>query len=196
MAGIRQFDEDKTLDVALGVFWQKGLGATSMQDLAQATGVQRGSLYNAYQSKECLFLRVFDGYKAKMLGDMGASLNHPSIDVALRNFLAFSISSMTQGSPTRGCLSTKTAVDEHNADLDTVRSALQGFLNEMEGLLTARFEAEEARSKLAIAPVDAARVIVTFTRGIVVLERIYQDVERLRKNADLIVQLLLPSRAN
>lgn len=196
MAGVRQFDEEKTLELALDVFWKKGLGATSMQDLAQATGVQRGSLYNAYQTKEWLFLRVFDRYKVKMLGDMQAMLDHPSINIALRDFIELSITSMTTGSPTRGCLSTKTAVDEHNTELDTVRVALQGFLDDMEAMLIKRFEFEEARSKLAIAPAEAARLIVTFTRGIVVIERIYQDADRLRATAALIIQLLLPSRGH
>ncbi len=34
-----------------------------MQDLAEATGVQRGSLYNAYRDKETLFLCVFGVYR-------------------------------------------------------------------------------------------------------------------------------------
>ncbi|MCZ7153843.1 TetR/AcrR family transcriptional regulator, partial [Salmonella enterica] len=57
MAGVRQFDEGLALDKALALFWQKGYAATSMQELAAATGVQRGSLYNAYGDKETLFLR-------------------------------------------------------------------------------------------------------------------------------------------
>jgi len=46
MAGIRQFDEEAMLEQALELFWQKGFANTTMQDLAAATGVQRGSLYN------------------------------------------------------------------------------------------------------------------------------------------------------
>ncbi|MGV8920424.1 MAG: TetR/AcrR family transcriptional regulator [Pseudomonas sp.] len=190
MAGVRQFDEEKTLERALEVFWRKGLGAASMLDLAQATGVQRGSLYNAYQSKESLFLRVFDRYKARMLADIRASLEQPSVDTALRNFFDFTIGSMTWGSPTRGCLTTKTAVDEH-ADLDAVRGALQGMLEDMEHLLIQRLEAEDARARLTLTPAEAARLIVTFTRGIVVMERIYQDIERLRHTSGLILQVLL-----
>jgi TetR/AcrR family transcriptional regulator, transcriptional repressor for nem operon len=44
MVGVRQFDEDRALGQALEVFWRKGLRATSMLDLANATGVLRGSL--------------------------------------------------------------------------------------------------------------------------------------------------------
>jgi TetR/AcrR family transcriptional regulator, transcriptional repressor for nem operon len=44
MVGVRQLDETTLLKTALEVFWSKGLHATSMLDLAEATGVQRGSL--------------------------------------------------------------------------------------------------------------------------------------------------------
>ena len=51
MVGTRQFDEDALLEAALRAFWQNGFVATSMIDVAEATGVQRGSLYNAYGDK-------------------------------------------------------------------------------------------------------------------------------------------------
>ena len=62
MVGARQFDEQEVIATALDVFWRKGLHDATMQDLAAATGVQRGSLYNAYGDKETIFLRAFDEY--------------------------------------------------------------------------------------------------------------------------------------
>ena len=62
MVGARQFDEQEVIAIALDVFWRKGLHDATMQDLATATGVQRGSLYNAYGDKEAIFLRAFDQY--------------------------------------------------------------------------------------------------------------------------------------
>ena len=111
MAGRRQFDEKRTLDRALEVFWLKGYGATSMQDIATASGVLRGSLYNAYRDKETLFLHVFEDYAEQFLAEAAQALAHPSIDRALRDFFDFTFTSMTTGVPTRGCLTTKTAID-------------------------------------------------------------------------------------
>src|ERR1700692_295496 len=65
MVGTRQFDEDALLEAALKTFWQNGFAATSMIDVAEATGVQRGSLYNAYGDKERLFLLPFDPYATR-----------------------------------------------------------------------------------------------------------------------------------
>jgi TetR/AcrR family transcriptional regulator, transcriptional repressor for nem operon len=190
MAGVRQFDEDKTLDLAMNVFWQKGLSATSMQDLAEATGVLRGSLYNAYQGKEQLFLRVFERYRQRMTASMAQALDEPSIRLALENFFAFIIGSMIEGSPTRGCLTTKTAVDGIS-DVDTIRVALQGMLDDIEALLQRRFLAEEPNGTLNLPAIEASRLVSTFTRGVVVMERIYQDPERLRSTAASMVQVLV-----
>ncbi|MFK3794979.1 MULTISPECIES: TetR/AcrR family transcriptional regulator [unclassified Pseudomonas] len=190
MAGVRQFDEERTLDLALNVFWQKGLSATSMQDLAEATGVLRGSLYNAYQGKEQLFLKVFDRYRQRMTGNMAAALADPSIKTALEGFFDFIITSMIEGTPTRGCLTTKTAVDGIS-EIDTIRAALQGMLDDIESLLQARFALEEQHETLNLPAHEASRLVSTFTRGVVVMERVYQDEARLRSTAASMVKVLI-----
>ncbi|MCZ9342618.1 TetR/AcrR family transcriptional regulator, partial [Streptomyces sp. TRM76130] len=47
----REFDKDQTLTRALELFWSRGYGATSIQDLVDALGVERGSLYGAFGDK-------------------------------------------------------------------------------------------------------------------------------------------------
>lgn len=194
MAGQRQFDERRTLERAREVFWLKGYGATSMQDIAAASGVLRGSLYNAYHDKETLFLRVFEDYAEQFLADAAQALSRPTIDHALRDFFDFTITSMTTGVPTRGCLTTKTAIDI-KADGERIRTALRDLLDKMEQLLHQRLSTNEARSRLAIPPAEAARLLITLTRGIVVMERVYQDPERLRATATSLIDALLSPAA-
>ena len=86
MVGVRQFDEDEVITTALDVFWRKGLHDATMQDLAAATGVQRGSLYNAYGDKEAIFLRAFDRYTEQFLEVAGNALSHGDAAAGLRNF--------------------------------------------------------------------------------------------------------------
>jgi AcrR family transcriptional regulator len=191
MVGRRQFDEERTLDRAREVFWLKGYGATSMQDIAAASGVLRGSLYNAYRDKETLFLRVFEGYADQFLAETAQALAHPVVDRALRDFFDFTITSMTTGNPTRGCLTTKTAIDTQ-ADGERIRSALRDLLDGMERLLRERLSRDDARSRLTVPPDEAARVLITMTRGIVVMERVYQDPERLRATAASLIDALVP----
>ena len=60
----RSFDEARAVDAAAAVFRRGGYAAASVDDLVEATGVHRGSLYNVFGSKHGLFLRVLDAAAA------------------------------------------------------------------------------------------------------------------------------------
>ncbi|MDT0320346.1 TetR/AcrR family transcriptional regulator [Streptomyces millisiae] len=62
MARPRTFDEERALDAAMRVFWEKGYEATSTQDLCEATGLGRSSVYNTFRSKHDLFRRALGRY--------------------------------------------------------------------------------------------------------------------------------------
>jgi TetR/AcrR family transcriptional repressor of nem operon len=190
MAGVRQFNEEVALEKALELFWQKGFSETSMQELAAVTGVQRGSLYNAYQGKETVFLRAFERYQERSLEDARNALAQPRLRDALHGFFNLVIGSMTTGLPTRGCLTTKTAFGGEIIDAP-IRSVLRGMLNSYEAILLERLALAGPDEPLALPPEEAARLIVTFTRGIVVIERVYQDPARLLDTAGTLITLLL-----
>lgn len=62
MARPREFDENQVLDRALHAFWARGYDATSIEDLVEATGLGRASLYGAFGDKEGLFRKVVQRY--------------------------------------------------------------------------------------------------------------------------------------
>ena len=107
MVGVRQFDEQEMIATALDVFWRKGLHDATMQDLAAATGVQRGSLYNAYGDKEAIFLRAFDQYAEQFLDASARALAEGDAATRLKTFFDMIIVNMTSGTPQRGCLTTR-----------------------------------------------------------------------------------------
>lgn len=55
MSRPKAFNCDDTLDRAMRVFWEKGYEATSIQDLVDATHVNRASLYSTYGPKRKIF---------------------------------------------------------------------------------------------------------------------------------------------
>ena len=63
----REFDHYEVLRVAFEQFWRKGVRGTSLADIAREADVQRGSLYNAYGSKEALFLAAYERYAGDYL---------------------------------------------------------------------------------------------------------------------------------
>jgi TetR/AcrR family transcriptional repressor of nem operon len=65
MARPRLFDSDAVTEQLCNYFWEHGYSATSLDDLAQQLGVKRGSLFNAFGSKEVLFYAAFERYEQK-----------------------------------------------------------------------------------------------------------------------------------
>lgn len=191
MAGVRQFDESEMLAEALGVFRRKGLRATTMQDIAAATGVLRGSLYNAYGGKEEIFLLAFDSYVERFLAGMRQALDStPDPERGLRAMFDAAIASMTSGSPARGCLSTRTAT-EATLDDPRLQARLRGMLDELRRVVLAALSTEMARARLAVTPAEAADLVITFTRGLAVMERVYQDAAQLERIAAALVRALV-----
>ena len=58
----REFDTEKALDAAMRAFWANGYEATSLVDLMEATGLHKGSLYQAFGDKHSLFLQSLKRY--------------------------------------------------------------------------------------------------------------------------------------
>lgn len=63
MARTKDFDENEVLTKAIQLFWHKGYNATSMQDLVDALGISRSSLYDTYSDKHTLFLKALESYQ-------------------------------------------------------------------------------------------------------------------------------------
>jgi len=169
MVGARQFDEQEMIANALDVFWRKGLHDATMQDLATATGVQRGSLYNAYGDKEAIFLQAFDQYARQFLDTAGHALAEGSAAARLQCFFKVIIANMTSGSPPRGCLTTRTAIDAAISS-PAVRQRVHGLLERLEQLISKAISSDPNRAP-ALDANRVARVVVTFTRGLAVMER-------------------------
>ncbi|KUJ67690.1 transcriptional regulator [Streptomyces albus subsp. albus] len=77
MARPRTFDEERALDAAMRAFWLNGYEATSTQDLCEATGLGRSSIYNTFISKHQLFLRALAHYLDTMASPQIAVLEDP-----------------------------------------------------------------------------------------------------------------------
>ncbi|AZN96508.1 TetR/AcrR family transcriptional regulator [Mesorhizobium sp. M9A.F.Ca.ET.002.03.1.2] len=58
----RLFDEATVLQDAMGAFRRAGFAGASIKDLADATGLTSGSIYNAFGDKEGLYRAAFSHY--------------------------------------------------------------------------------------------------------------------------------------
>jgi TetR/AcrR family transcriptional regulator, transcriptional repressor for nem operon len=188
MVGMRQFDEQEVIALALDVFWRKGLNDATMQDLAAATGVQRGSLYNAYGDKEAIFLRAFDQYARDFLESVAKLLAEGDVAERLTKFFDSAIVNMTGGSPPRGCLTTRTALNA-GISSEVVRERVQDLLGRLEQAVSKAISLAPGGRPAAEAN-RLARVVVTFTRGLAVMERAGYSRKQLKESASTFVDAL------
>ncbi len=65
MPKVETFDKQLVINKATDIFHLKGYNATSMQDLVDATGLNRSSIYNSFESKHNLFLECLSAYQNK-----------------------------------------------------------------------------------------------------------------------------------
>lgn len=63
MPKVETFNKELVISQATKVFHEKGFNATSMQDLVNATGLNRSSIYNTFESKNNLFLECLNAYQ-------------------------------------------------------------------------------------------------------------------------------------
>jgi TetR/AcrR family transcriptional regulator, transcriptional repressor for nem operon len=63
MARPKAFDREVALGQAMYTFWKCGYEATSMQDLVDAMGINRQSLYDTFGDKHTLYLEALERYR-------------------------------------------------------------------------------------------------------------------------------------
>lgn len=129
------------IDRAMEVFWTNGYANTSPAQLAEAAGVAKGSLYNAFNSKRELFERALARYDRQVSDLAGELLSRPGttlecLRAALRSIVDFDLA---QQSP-RGCLVGNTAVELAGHDPEIART-IRGMQDRQIAALAARIEA-------------------------------------------------------
>jgi len=80
----RLFDERQAVAAACRVFWTKGYDGTTTEDLCEATGLGRSSIYNTFKSKPDLFRRSLEYYVDTMTDRQVSVLRDETVDAPER----------------------------------------------------------------------------------------------------------------
>ncbi|MDT0452439.1 TetR/AcrR family transcriptional regulator [Streptomyces hesseae] len=142
MARPRKFDEEGAVDAALEAFWTAGYEATSTQDLCEATGLGRSSVYNTFHSKRDLFRRALALYMRRRSDQLAALLDEDvpareKVRALLDSVIAEETGADADG---RGCLYVNTAVELASRDPE-VAAELERDYARRHDALTAALEA-------------------------------------------------------
>lgn len=192
----REFDQDDVLQVAFDQFWRKGVRGTSLSDIARDAGVQRGSLYNAFGSKEALFLRAYERYASEYLVSIRKTLSSGTLRQRLTAYFDLTIKNFRSGSPSRGCPTTRGLMElaSEGEGLDeNARKAFADLVTRIAALVQDALSEGAERGEFNGDPETAALHIATVTRGLAVLERAFGDEIQLRKIAKHTVSIIMES---
>lgn len=171
MSPNRAYDSHRFLDAAMRAFWAKGYEGTSMADLVAATGVNRGSIYAAYDGKRDLFraalARYDDRHRDRFLARLAA--DHPPRDAIMAAFVA--AAEAPEGTPP-GCLLVNTATEIGAADPD-IAAFVTAALAEVERFFADRLRAGQAQGTIAPSrdPDTTATALLGLFLGLRVLTR-------------------------
>lgn len=189
----RTFDETAVLEHTVRQFWTRGYEATSVRDLAAATGIGMTSLYNAFGDKRALFLSALAHYsdtRTRLCLQEIESLTSPADRI--REFVSRIIASAL-GDPERmGCLVINTAIELGPHDPE-VAEIIAGHLAEVEAFFRRNFEAAQqtGEADISASPEDAARSFSALMFGLRVLARTRPDREAMEGAARPLLKLLV-----
>jgi TetR/AcrR family transcriptional regulator, transcriptional repressor for nem operon len=126
MGRARTFDGEEILALTAQLFRRNGFASTSLKDLEQATGLQAGSLYNAFGNKKNVFLRALDTYYICVVRRrIRTYLKGVSPIKELAKF--FTSTYKVESSPNEGCLLTNSAAEIGANDPEIQAKVEEGF---------------------------------------------------------------------
>jgi AcrR family transcriptional regulator len=144
----RAYDPEQAIARAAETFWKAGYAGTSLDDLSEATGMNRPSLYAAFGDKRDLYLKTLEYYR-----DEGRELarktlaDSPTLRLFLKRFYDRALDLYLTDGP-RGCYSIGTAATVAAVD-DKVRAFLADSMRTTDSFLKHQIEKAKERGEIA-----------------------------------------------
>ncbi|MFI2207483.1 TetR/AcrR family transcriptional regulator [Streptomyces sp. NPDC020192] len=179
----KQFDPQAAVGEAVEVFWRKGYAATTPQDLVDALGIGKGSLYHAFGSKRQLFLLALRQYGDAQVAALAERLQGPGqVKDKLRNAL-WDLAQFDLTDPLlRGCMAVNTSAELVGAG-EEAAAVIRGVFDRIESTLVAVVE-EGLRTREIDSgrdPQEVASGLLATIVGMHVLARTADGPERLTR---------------
>lgn len=193
----RSFEADAVLRAAMRCFWRKGYAGTSLDDLVEATGLNRPSLYNAFGDKRAIFVAALKGYVAgSAQGVRGTLGGRAPLREELGQLFSRAIHTFLGGpAGAQGCFVIGTAIVEAEADA-TTREVIHSMVEGLDRDLTARFFLAKAAGELPPAADAEAlgRIAVGMLHSLSVRARSGVASDALHATAAGTIDVLAPAR--
>ncbi|GAA1050912.1 TetR/AcrR family transcriptional regulator [Arthrobacter russicus] len=189
----RKFDEASVLEASAKQFRTHGFADTSTEQLCEAAGVGRSSLYNTFASKDELFVRSLQRHVEITLDQQERVLTDAGLSGAARLTVLFDLilaeeAEARRGGNAAGCMivASRMAPDLGRRD-PRVQRILNRFMDQQALLLAGAVISGQLDRTLRreFSPQSAALMLISAISGIRVLSQSGTAVQELRRVADL-----------
>lgn len=161
-------------------FWRRGYDGTSVQNLLDAMGINRGSMYNSFGDKQSLFVMAVEHYCTRQRETVSAVLKRDGSPLENVREWIRSRAAGSKSGPVRGCLVTNTAVEAspHIAEAaDTLTYHLSWLERTLRNALDRAVDSGELSHLTDTRAL--ARFLVSTDQGVMVLGRAGASTETL-----------------
>lgn len=192
MARPKAFDRTQALDQALDLFWYRGYEATSIQDLLDTMGLNRGSLYDTFGDKHSLFLEALDRYESQFGGQLGQYLAKPlPIRAAIRLAFEQIIEAAVTDPQRRGCMMVNAIIELAPHDAAVARRAQVATTAGQQAFYTALQTAQANGEIDPSANLEQLAAFLTNTvYGLRVMAKVSPDRARMQAVVDTAMRIL------
>ena len=145
----RAYEPEIALGKALDLFRRQGFAATSLDDLSEATGMNRPSLYGAFGDKRELYIKSYQRYREEARASMVEIFRQEMpVRQRLQRIYACALNIYLSGETgPRGCFTVVTAASEAVSDPDIRAMVLDG-LTELDKAFTNCFRRAKEKGEL------------------------------------------------
>ncbi|RCJ27820.1 TetR family transcriptional regulator [Nostoc minutum NIES-26] len=167
----------RILQQAAELFNQQGYAGSSMSDIMRVTGLQKGGIYNHFQSKDELALQAFDFAIALINQHTRAALKNKHHAVERLRAIIDLFRSHVDNPPIKGgCPLLNTAVesdDAHPALKERAQQAMNSWRHLICRIIEKGIKKGEIRSEVNAD--EIATIIIAMLEGAMMMSKLYED---------------------
>jgi TetR/AcrR family transcriptional repressor of nem operon len=194
MARPRAFREGEALRAVRDRFWRDGYEATSIADLASATGLGAQSLYGAFGNKHDLFIRVLRGYCERQLAGLERSIGAaPSPWEAVVQIAVYEDPGRLALRPW-GCLLARSTWERGRHDAGVRELATRTYTTTIDAFERCIREAQDSGEIPSTRPAgEIARAAFTISQGVIAMRTAAPDdaeFEQAKRTSEAMLRAL------
>ena len=192
MARQREFDEKNVIETATNLFWKKGYNAVSTQDLIDAFGISRSSMYGAYKDKRSLFIIALEHYRETASQGMINLLNeNKPFKETISQLLSQLIKDTITDNDNKGCFIVNTAIElaPHDKEiLEIIQENRKNIVSALTSSIKKGIDNGELKSDKN--PKSVANYFYNLINGLRVDAKVHKDKTNYKEIVEIAMSVL------